>query len=232
MKQAILTFDKGSAKCAECGIVFLKTGRRTTFCTTKCAEIFFNKKNSTHKLIPVTIIEGELWAPVHGYEGVYSVSNLGRVKAHEVTFINTKGVSQTKKERLRKPVDLRGYNAVCLKGEKEKMVTIHRLVANAFIPNPLNKPCVNHINGVKKDNRVENLEWVTYKENIDHAIATGLYHKNGRRKFINNKTVICSETNKEWPSYREAAEELGFTRKYLGRMLSGADKNTTTLLYK
>lgn len=68
-----------------------------------------------------------------------------------------------------------GYELVHLrKNNKRKASTIHRLVALAFIPNPENKPCVNHINGIKIDNRIENLEWVTLSENMKHAVKNGL----------------------------------------------------------
>jgi hypothetical protein len=71
-----------------------------------------------------------------------------------------------------------GYSVIKL-GANSKVIKIHRLVAEAFIPNVGNKPCVNHINGVKSDNRVENLEWVTYSENTRHALDIGLSKQYG-----------------------------------------------------
>ncbi len=90
---------------------------------------------------------------------------------------------------------LSGYRRVQI---YNKQYYIHRLVAQAFIPNPENKPCVNHINGNKLDNRVENLEWCTYSENNSHAYKTGLRKPNiktNKHKSIcmldDDKDIIC-----------------------------------------
>lgn len=117
----------------------------------------------------------EMWQPVNGYEGIYEVSDQGRVR-------------NVKRDRLRKPSNIRGYQAVPLcKGGKNRMKLLHRLVAEAFIPNHENKPQVNHINGNKADNRAENLEWVTPQENLRHAWETGLIPFRGPVKNPNYK---------------------------------------------
>lgn len=117
-------------------------------------------------------MDNEIWKPISGYEEYYEVSNLGRVK-------QIKSRSATRAGRILKGVRYAtGYLVVGLcANSKQKNCSIHRLVAMAFLPNPENKPCVNHINGVKTDNRVENLEWATYQENNQHAYRTGLIDK-------------------------------------------------------
>lgn len=126
----------------------------------------------------------EVWKDVKGYENLYQISNLGRLKS-----LSKKG--NYKNEYIRKTLtDIKGYS-VCnlVKDKKYKYVRIHRLVAQAFIPNLENKPQVNHKDGNKQNNCVNNLEWCTNSENQLHAIKMGL-RKNeniskGRKKEIN-----------------------------------------------
>jgi hypothetical protein len=110
--------------------------------------------------------EIEIWKDIEGYEGYYQVSNFGRVKS-----LNVFG-----KEKHRKlQTDKNGYLVIGLrKLGKEKNCKVHRLVALTFIPNSNNKKTINHIDGVKTNNQVSNLEWATYSENMTHAFITGL----------------------------------------------------------
>lgn len=120
----------------------------------------------------------EIWKDIIGFENYYQVSNQGRVKS-----LKRKG---RLKEKILKQFDLKKYSAVILsKNSLSKTKTIHRLVASAFIPNPKNKEQVNHINGIKSDNRVENLEWATASENTQHAFDSGL---NDAVRFSSSKT--------------------------------------------
>jgi len=104
----------------------------------------------------------EIWKTIEGYEN-YEISNLGRVKSL--------GNNKTRKEKILKPVkDRKGYLVVSLcQNGSMKTCKIHRLVAQAFIPNPENKPQVNHKNEIKTDNRAENLEYCTAKENLNYG---------------------------------------------------------------
>ena len=116
----------------------------------------------------------EEWRPVPGYEGLYEVSNMGRVKSLE------RDVSTSNRKSLHKPEKIlkeyinpkEGYPMITLcKDGKSQLCMIHRLVATTFVPNPENKPYVDHINTIRNDNVPENLEWVTHKENQNNDLT-------------------------------------------------------------
>jgi predicted DNA-binding protein (UPF0251 family) len=114
----------------------------------------------------------EIWLGVEGYEELYQVSNLGRVKSLKYR--------RTGKEKLLTLLtDKYGYLHIKLcRNYQEKSVKVHRLIAKAFIPNLENKKEVNHIDGIKANNHVSNLEWATRSENMKHAFRTGLWFPN------------------------------------------------------
>lgn len=137
------------------------------------------------------------WKDVYGYEGLYQVSSAG-----EVRRLYKKAEPKTLKQHI-----YHRYKYVCLSKKcKQIFKSVHRLVAETFIPNPNGKGQVNHINGNKLDNGVNNLEWVTQSENLLHR-----YRK--LKTTCNNgeppKKVLCVEKNKVYSNAREAAQELG-----------------------
>lgn len=121
-------------------------------------------------------MSSETWLPVKGYEDYYEVSNQGRVRSMERDVALKSGeVRHYKSRYLSEARDSKGYCTchLAVKG-KNKAARFHRLVAEAFIPNPKGLPQVNHIDGNKRNNAVENLEWVTDEQNKAHAAAHGL----------------------------------------------------------
>ena len=124
----------------------------------------------------------EKWKDIDKYKGYYQISNEGRVRSLDRIVNNRYGRRVVKSRQMKVFKDSYGYNVVALcKNSKTEMVRTHRLVAIAFIPNPENKNCINHKNGIKEDNRISNLEWCTYKENNSHAITSGLNNQKGER---------------------------------------------------
>ena len=122
------------------------------------------------------MIQDEVWKDIEGYEGLYQVSTCGNIKSLAKPRKNGNGRCYIQKEKLLKQsFTSTGYKKVELyKDGKRKSFKVHRLVAIAFIPNPDNKPEVNHIDGNKINNNIDNLEWVTSSENTIHAYETGL----------------------------------------------------------
>lgn len=173
----------------------------------------------------------EEWKDIPGYEGSYRVSNLGRVKSLSKTITKLrkgKIVSYKLKGRVLKTVCTRyGYVEVNL-GSRNRHKLVHRLVAETFLPNPENKPQVNHIDGNKQNNRVENLEWASCSENMYHSC-----HILGQmRRSEQDKPVRCVDTGKEYPTISSAARDNNVWRENVRRVLSGKCKTTGGLRFE
>jgi len=126
----------------------------------------------------ISDLVGEEWKDVVGWAGFYKISNMGRLKRVGRKYLDISGRLQNLRERIITPWQNNGYWHFRLINNTEMVrVTLHRLVAEAFIPNPLNKPEVNHKNRNRSDNRLENLEWMTRTENLHHALDIIKAHK-------------------------------------------------------
>lgn len=184
----------------------------------------------------------EVWKPIVGYEGIYEVSSFGRVKSLERIVIRSNGIQQFVKSRILSPGLIKGYPSVGLKPRsKNTNVLVHRLVATAFLKNEENKPFVNHINGVKTDNRVENLEWCTVSENTKHAYSIGLKTPPHLGKFgvnhHNSKKVgkfdsLTDELLDTFISVSEAATSVGISVGGIGNVLTGRSKTCKGFKWK
>lgn len=158
----------------------------------------------------------EVWKPIKNYESFYEVSNFGNVRSLD-RFIEQKQHSGTMFKRIYRGQILKprktnsGYLLVTL---KSKQVLVHRLVAETFILNSDNKPCVNHIDSCRTNNHVNNLEWVTQSENVQHAVKRGRYERSNEFKNKLSKTMknkYSKETHPMIGRHRKYISENKFT---------------------
>lgn len=153
----------------------------------------------------------EVWKDIEGYEGLYQISNLGNVKG-----IKRKGSSGCK---LRPALRKDGYMQVSLRKEgKDSSYLVHRLVAIAFLPMTNEKNQVNHKDGNRTNNILENLEWCTPQENTLHS--HDVLKKNTRQ-------VMCVETGVIYPSIRSAARSIGYDNATIQRICAGKGRSKT-----
>ena len=151
----------------------------------------------------------EVWKDIEGYGGVYQISNFGRIKS----FSN-----RSKGKELALVRNPSGYMYIHLWiNGKCRYFRVHRLLAKAFIPNPENKPEINHKNGIKDDNKVENLEWCTHKENMEHAFKIGL------KSHIGEKHPCAKLKNSDVQEIRRLLK-YGLKQCFIAKMFLSSDR--------
>lgn len=172
----------------------------------------------------------ENWKDIKGYEGLYQVSDRGRIKSLNY--------NHTGKEKLLTPVEVCSYMKVCLtKGKTQKQPSVHRLVAEAFIPNPDNLPEVNHKDEDKTNNQVENLEWCTSKYNVNYGTAISRRTEKTRNGKLSKPIAqftfdLPCELIKVWPSINEIHRQLGYDKKSIINCCKGKEHYNTAYGYQ
>lgn len=174
-------------------------------------------------------METEIWKDIVGYEGLYQVSNLGRVKSLERKVKNKNGYRTVSDKILKQAKKTEGYLFVNLwKEGKQKIMKSHRLVAEAFLPNPENLPQVNHKDENPSNNNVSNLEFCTAKYNVNFGTRnkragisiskalTGVYNN-----IKKSKPVMCIETGIIYPSSMEVQRQFGFANGSISQCCNG-----------
>ena len=154
----------------------------------------------------------EIWLPIKDFEDYYEVSNLGRFRSKDRLLIRNNGVTQfTKGKILKNNYYSNGYVQLILYVNKNRFNFLgHRVVAEHFIPNPDNLPIVNHINLIKWDNRVSNLEWCTHSDNNNHAVKNGCF---------DNKKVIKGENH---PNTKLTDEDVKYIKRNIKNINSSS----------
>lgn len=184
----------------------------------------------------------EIWKDIKGLEGKYQISDLGNVKALSFTGIRKDGRKYHVVENIKKQsIFNNGYYGFGTNRD-HGTILLHRALAEAFIPNPENKRCVNHKDGNKLNNSLDNLEWATHGENNQHAYDTKLkvpsdkLRNNSKQLMISNrkdssKIVINTLTGIFYDSIKEAAKSIDMNQNLLQCRLLGRTKNLTPFIY-
>lgn len=175
----------------------------------------------------------EIWKDIKGYEGIYQVSSEGIVKRLDRVTTGKDGKKYHYKEKILKgSLDNSGYPQVSLRNKHG--IKVHCLVAEAFIPNPENKPQVNHKNEIKTDNYVDNLEWMTAKENTNYGTRNARAGK-GIAKALSKPVAQYTKTGElveVWSSTREAGRQLGLGHSNIIKVIQGKCKTCGGFVWK
>ena len=159
-----------------------------------------------------------------------------KIKGYENYLISKQGDVYSVSSKINRKLIMNrgtGYLQVSLwKNNIQKTMQVHRLVAIHYIPNPKNKPQVNHINGIKTDNRVENLEWVTDSENKFHAYSEGLKDKNVLSKPISQLDKTTMKIIKRYPSANKASRDTGFNQGNITNCCIGRCKTSMGYIWR
>lgn len=167
---------------------------------------------------PILKSKQEEWVEIEGYEGIYSASSLGQIKSHDrYVDCGCRGMRFYKSRILVYMKDKDLYDKINLvdKHGNMKQFRVHRLIASCFIPNGKNLPQVNHKNGIKTDNRVVNLEWVTPQENIKHAIQHGFRGVRSSDKLSQEEIQEIKNRIKQGVLQKKIAKEFSINPSYV-----------------
>ena len=187
-------------------------------------------KSNNNKIKNIKDINGEIWSNILGYEGKYMVSNFGRVKSLSREVNNIKYVYVINNKILKQHKDVNGYLNIVLKNNGVcKTYKIHRLVAKSFVKNHENKTQVNHINGIKSDNRFVNLEWCSPSENQKHNFKVLKYKGNniGNLGIKNKLSKVVYQYNlkgklvKKWDSLSDIGRDIGLNTSIISKVCRG-----------
>lgn len=180
---------------------------------------------------PIILIEGEIWKDVVGYEGHYAISSIGRVKSLSRVKLTPNSFFISQEIILKYQINKGGYiKVILLKNAQPKTFLVHRLMGIAFLENSENLPEINHKNMVRSDNTIENLEWVSKRENKTHGFMdantinnhVGVYYEkrynkwvaviwaDGKAKYIKS----FKDENDAHDAYLKEMERLGLVNKY------------------
>lgn len=181
-------------------------------------------------------LDNEVWKDVVGYENLYEVSNFGRVRTNKnkITYTEIHGERHWKQRILKQKIHKRPRSTnfslrVCLwKNGKSKSFLVSRLVAMSFLENPNNLPQINHIDGNSMNNNINNLEWCTAKENVNHAFENGLINSCKKIMLINKTTNEVFEFN----SRAKASKFMKKNKGYINMMLKRNKNENDEFIWK